>query len=98
MALFKYRILPDWNLVIQGMYETASLSKNFDGAEKGKYRTSLAYMGGVEYYPIKNGNLHFFLMYIGRKYDYTERAKQYKNADYNTDRISIGYIYQLPMF
>ena len=98
MALFKYRVLPDWNLVIQGMYETASLSKNFDSAEKGKYRTSLAYMGGVEYYPIKNGNLHFFLMYIGRKYDYTERAKQYKNADYNTDRISIGYIYQLPMF
>src|SRR5574344_2388281 len=33
MALFKYRILPDWNLVIQGMYETASLSTDFDGSE-----------------------------------------------------------------
>jgi hypothetical protein len=98
MALLKFRVLPDWNLVIQGMYETASLRKDFDGAEKGKYRTSLAYIGGVEYYPIKKSNLHFFLMYVGRSYKYTSRAEQYGNADFNTDRISIGYIYQLPMF
>lgn len=98
MALLKFRVKSDWNIVVQGMYETASLRKDFDGAEKGKYRTSLAYIGGLEYYPIKNGNLHFFLMYIGRKYIYTDRAKQYGNTNYNTDRISIGYIYQLPMF
>jgi hypothetical protein len=98
MALLKFRVMPDWNLVIQGMYETASLRKSFDGAESGRYRTSLAYIGGVEYYPIKNGNLHFFLMYVGRKYNYADRAKQYGCADYHTDRISVGYIYQLPMF
>ena len=98
MALLKFRIMPEWNLVVQGMYETASLHKAYNEAEQGRYRTSLAYIGGIEYYPIKNSNLHFFLMYVGRKYNYTDRARQYGNADYNTDRISIGYIYQLPMF
>lgn len=98
MALLKFRVKQDWNIVVQGMYETASLGKNFNGAEDGIYRTSLGYIGGVEYYPIKNSNLHFFLMYVGRKYIYTDRAKQYGSKNYNTDRISIGYIYQLPMF
>jgi hypothetical protein len=98
MALLKLRVRQDWNIVVQGMYETASLRKDFEESEKGKYRTSLGYIGGVEYYPIKNSNLHFFLMYIGRRYIYTDRAKQYGNSDYNTDRISVGYIYQLPMF
>lgn len=98
MALLKFRVKQDWNIVVQGMYETASLGKNFNGAEDGIYRTSLGYIGGVEYYPIKNSNLHFFLMYVGRKYIYTDRAKQYGSENYNTDRISIGYIYQLPMF
>lgn len=98
MALLKFRVKQDWNIVVQGMYETASLRKDHEGAGAGKYRTSLGYIGGVEYYPIKNSNLHFFLMYIGRKYLYTDRAKQYGSTNYNTDRISIGYIYQLPMF
>ena len=52
----------------------------------------------MEYYPIKNSNLHFFLTYVGRHYTYTDRAKAFGVDDYSTNRLSLGYIWQLPMF
>ncbi|MEG1615877.1 MAG: porin [Bacteroidales bacterium] len=92
-----YRVAPKWNLFVKGMYETAGLSKNNELREKGKYRTSWGYLGGVEYYPMKS-NLHFFLTYIGRSYQYTDLGKARGFDNYNTSRISTGFIYQLPMF
>lgn len=92
-----YRFCNKWNVFVKGMYETASLSKEtmYEGIdfEKGKYRTSLGYFAGLEYYPMES-NLHFFLTYVGRSYMY---EKNYGN-DYNTNRVSLGFIYQLPMF
>ena len=82
------------------MYETASLGKACESAEgdefeKGKYRTSLGYLAGLEYYPMENSNLHFFLTYVGRKYNYTNKINL---KDYDTNRLSVGFIYQLQMF
>ena len=95
-----YRFKPNWNVFVKGMYETASLGKNVesDGGEefeKGKYRTSLGYLAGLEYYPMENSNLHFFLTYVGRKYNYTSKADL---KDFDTNRVSVGFIYQLQMF
>jgi len=93
-----YRFNPKWNIFVEGMYETASLKKDLIGFSKGKYRTSYGYFAGLEYYPMES-NLHFFLTYVGRSYQYTDRAKSlgsYNN--YNTDRVSLGFIYQLQMF
>lgn len=98
-----YHITPNWNVFVKGMYETASMPKqdNLIGANeivKGKYRTSLGYFGGLEYYPMADGNLHFFLTYVGRDYKFTDKAKALGLSNYNTDRVSIGFIYQLPVF
>ncbi|HBK32870.1 MAG TPA: hypothetical protein DDZ78_14805 [Porphyromonadaceae bacterium] len=90
-----YRVHPLWNVFLQGMYETASLTKGYDGFEKGRYRTSLGYFTGIEYYPMKT-NLHFFLTYVGRSFQYAPKAVA--SEDYHTNRISLGFIYQLPMF
>ena len=92
-----YRFAPKWNCFAQGMYETASLRKNLIGFSKGKYRTSYGYFAGIEYYPMET-NLHFFLTYVGRAYNFTNKAKTLGFGDYNTDRVSLGFIYQLPMF
>ena len=78
------------------MYETAKVEKNNQQLEKGKYRT-WGYMGGIEYYPTKD-NLHFFLNYIGRNYDYTNKAKVFGVGNSNPQRIELGLVYQLPMF
>ena len=94
----QYRISPKWNVFVKGMLENEGLSKASGVLEKGKYRTAYGYLAGIEYYPLQNSNLHFFLTYVGRHYSYTDRAKAYGFDDYSTNRISLGYIWQLPMF
>lgn len=89
-----YRFADKWNVFVKGMYETASVTEATENIEKGKYRTSLGYFGGIEYYPMES-NLHFFLTYVGRSYMYEERAHA---EDCQTNRVSVGFIYQLPMF
>jgi hypothetical protein len=90
-----YRFTPNWNVFVKGMYETASLDKKVGKFADGKYRTSLGYFAGLEYYPIENSNLHFFLTYVGRKFDYTSKVAL---KDYDTNRVSVGFIYQMKMF
>ena len=90
-----YRFTPNWNVFVKGMYETASLDKKVGSYADGKYRTSLGYFAGLEYYPMENSNLHFFLTYVGRKYNYTNKVDL---KDYDTNRVSVGFIYQLQMF
>ena len=94
----QYRISPKWNIFVKGMLENEGLSKSSGVLEKGKYRTAYGYLAGIEFYPLNNSNLHFFLTYVGRHYSYTDRAKFYGNENYSTNRISLGYIWQLPMF
>ena len=91
-----YRFAPNWNVFVKGMYETASLSSLDNEVEKGKYRTSYGYFAGLEYFPIENEGLHFFLTYVGRSYDYTSLAINHTMDDSN--RVSLGLIWQIPIF
>ena len=93
-----YRFTPNWNVFVKGMYETASLDKKVGNFADGKYRTSLGYFAGLEYYPMENSNLHFFLTYVGRSYKFEDPAKKLGFDDYETNRLSLGFIYQLQMF
>lgn len=92
-----YRFLPKWNAFVKGMYETASVTKAADGIEKGNLPYFLGLPGGGRVLPMKT-NLHFFLTYVGRSYDFTHRAKVLGQENYSTNRLSLGFIYQLPMF
>ena len=92
-----YRFLSKWNAFVKGMYETASVTKSTEDIAKGKYRTSWGYLAGIEYYPMKT-NLHFFLTYVGRTYDFTSHAKVLGETDYSTNRLSVGFIWQMPVF
>ena len=94
----QYRFNPKWNVFVQGMLENEGLSKANGTIKDGKYRTALGYFAGLEFYPLKNSNLHFFLTYVGRHYSYTDQAKALGLGNYSTNRISLGYIWQLPMF
>lgn len=97
VAKVNYRFKPKWNFFVKGMLESAAMFKSEDGVEKGNYRTSLGYVTGVEFYPMDT-NLHFYLTFVGQSNFFTERAKMYGNDDYSTQRVSVGFIYQLPVF
>lgn len=99
---WNYRFRPKWSVFAKGMYETASIGKEMmmdDGSVlgKGKYRTSLGYFTGLEFYPMET-NLHFYLAYVGRSYLFEDRAKSFGVEDYSTNRVSVGFIYKLPVF
>lgn len=97
VAKCNYRFLPKWNAFVKGMYETASVTKSTEGIEKGNYRTSWGYLAGLEYYPMET-NLHFFVTYVGRSYDFASRAKVLGQENYQTNRVSVGFIWQMPVF
>ena len=87
-----WQFAPHWNLMLKGMYETASVSK----LERGKnYRKSFGYMSSVEYYPLKDQDFRVFLAYVGRKYDFSEKSGL---KDYNTNCIELGFMYRIKAF
>ena len=87
-----WQFAPSWNLMLKGMYETASVTK----MEAFKnYRKSFGYMGSIEYYPAKQQDFRLFLAYVGRKYDYSTKCGL---KDYNTDRIELGFMYRIKAY
>lgn len=100
-----YRFHPAWNIFAKFMAENEGVYKTTQQAgapditvEKGRYRTAWGYVGGIEYYPFKDRNLHFFATYVGRNYKYTDRAKAFGAEDYTTNQLSVGFIWQMPVF
>lgn len=88
-----WQFAPSWNLMLKGMYETASVTK----MEQFKnYRKSFGYMGSIEYYPAKQQDFRLFLAYVGRKYDYSTKCGL--KEDYNTDRIELGFMYRIKAY
>ena len=87
-----WEFAPSWNLMLKGMYETASVTK----MEQFKnYRKSFGYMGSIEYYPAKQQDFRLFLAYVGRKFDYSTKCGL---KDYNTDRIELGFMYRIKAY
>ena len=92
-----WRFQPKWNFFVKGMLESAAIYRGEEGIADGNYRTSVGYLTGVEYYPMES-NLHLFLTFVGQTHLFTERAKVLGQNDYSTQRVSVGFIYQLPVY
>lgn len=97
-----YQIKKKWNVFVKGSYETARLGKEFikEGREldKGEYRATYGYSSGLEYYPFDESNLHFFLTYVGKSHRYTSLSKKLGWENDCASRVSLGFIYHLPLF
>ena len=89
---FNWQFVPRWNLMLKGMYETASVTK-IDRFKD--FRKSYGYVGSVEYYPIKGQDLRIFLAYVGKKVTYKEGVGLDK---YNTNRIELGFKYRIKAY
>ena len=97
VAKVNWRFQPKWNFFVKGMLESAAIYRGEEGIADGNYRTSVGYLTGVEYYPMES-NLHLFLTFVGQTHLFTERAKALGQNDYSTQRVSVGFIYQLPVY
>ena len=87
-----WQFVPQWNLMLKGMYETASVTK----VDRFKdFRKSYGYVGSVEYYPVKSQDFRVFLAYVGRKVTYKDGVGLDK---YNTNRIELGFKYRIKAY
>ncbi len=96
----EYKLAPKWNLSMTLMSSDAS-GKNLYNGDSGKnhVRTSYGVIPAVHFMPFKDMNLKFYISYVGRWYNYSDFAKQNLGAhDYNTGRLSIGFIAPLWLF
>ena len=84
-----WQFMPRWNLWVKGMYEVTSVK---DIPQMHNYRTSLAYMGGLEYYPFERQDLRFYLAWIGRHFAFSD-ASGISARDRN--RVELGFMYRL---
>jgi len=96
-----YRLNDKINLSLIGMMDIANWQNNdLDPLKTDNHiRTAWGYIPSVEYYPWKDLNLKFFANVVGRIYDYSDYAtSRFGVADYNTARISVGFIAPLGIF
>ena len=92
ITTLNWQFAPQWNLMLKGMYETASVTK----VDRFKdFRKSYGYVGSVEYYPVKSQDFRVFLAYVGRKVTYKDGVGLDK---YNTNRIELGFKYRIKAY
>ena len=90
-----WQFAPQWNLMLKGTYETASVTKV---AEWKNYRKSMMYLASVEYYPVKSQDFRVFLAYLGRHYNYSNNVASYGLSDHSNNRIELGFMYRIKAF
>lgn len=98
VAHFNWRFNPRWNWFAEGMYETAGQTKDARSYSKGNYRTTWTWLTGIEFYPFRDRTLHFFATYVGQAHRYSSRAVALGNSNNTTSRLSVGFIWQMPVF
>ena len=87
-----WQFAPQWNLMLKGTYETASMKY----AEPFKdYRKSYGWIGSLEYYPDKTQDLRVFMAYMGQKVDYSKACCL---EDTNSNRIELGFMYRIKCY
>lgn len=95
---FDYRIHPNWNVYVKGAYETAGVYKENGFFEKGLYRTTWNLQGCVEFFPNQNSELKIFAHMLYKGHKLTKRASALGGISPDTQRISLGLVYTIPVF
>ena len=98
IADFDYRIHPKWNAYIKGAYETAGVYKTNGLFEEGLYRTTWNLQGCVEFFPLDNSELMIFGHVLHKGHKLTDRARALGAIAPDTQRISVGLVYTIPVF
>ncbi len=93
----RYQVNPKVFLTFVGMLDIAKWNnsdidpENITGEKK--IRDAWGFIPAVEYYPWSDVNIKFFANWVGRRYEYTDYAKERFGVDnYTTGRFTIGFI------
>ena len=92
ISKLNWQFAPQWNLMLKGTYETASMQQ----VERYKnYRKSIGWAGAIEYYPDKTQDLRVFLAYQGQNINY---SKESALGGKHSNRIELGFMYRIKCY
>jgi hypothetical protein len=99
----RYQVNPKVALTFVGMLDVANWKNSYNDPSnttgEEHIRNAWGFIPAVEYFPWSDVNLKFFANWIGRRYDYSDYAKNSLGAsDYTTGRFTIGFISPLGIF
>ena len=66
--------------------------------EKGLYRTTWNAQACVEYFPMRNSELLLFAHFLYKGHHLARRAQALGGMSPDTQRVSIGLVYSIPVF
>ena len=92
VAKMNWQFAPKWNLMLKGTYETTSVAR-IDALHN--YRTSIGYLGSIEYWPLPKHDFRVFLAYLGHSYNFNSYSGL---KDYNTNRVELGFMYRIKCY
>lgn len=98
IANIDYRFHPKWNGYIKGVYETAGVYEENGIFAEGRYLTTWNAQACVEWFPFtEDKGFKVFAHYLYKGYDLTENAKNLGAYMLDTQRISLGIQYIIPV-
>lgn len=98
IANLDYRIHPNWNIYVKGAYETTGVYQTNGIFSEGLYRRTWNAQACLEYFPMKNSELLIFLHLLYKGNHLTEQGKAVGALSPDTQRISLGLVYSIPVF
>ena len=98
--MFHYPVDSRFNedLYLKGAYERAGIYKTNGHFEKGLYRTTWNAQACVEYFPMRNSELLLFAHFLYKGHHLARRAQALGGMSPDTQRVSIGLVYSIPVF
>ena len=91
LAKARWQFTDKFNLVGKVMYDTAGTP------DLPRFRKSLGYLAVLEYYPMKDQDLHFFTAFIGKNLRYTPESGL-QRFDGFSGRIELGFMYRIKAY
>lgn len=98
IADLDYRLSQHFNTYVKGAYETGRVYRDNGIFMRGRYHSTHSVQACVEYFPIKDRDLRFFLHGVYKKTSLTQLGKKTGADPSESARISIGLEYILPVF
>jgi hypothetical protein len=99
----RYQVSDKVHLTMVAMLDIANWKNSFNDPNnttgEEHIRNAWGFIPAVEYFPWSDLNIKFFANWIGRRYDYSDYAKESLGAvDYTTGRFTVGFISPLGIF
>ena len=98
IANLDYRVSPHWNLYTKGVYEQGNVCKASENFAKGTYRRSWNVQLCAEYFPMADRELLVYLHFVHKNTHLTGLGRKWGAESYDSQRISLGLVYTLPVF